>query len=327
MATYVLRSTDVGAPTLSGTNGTLCTVLDWALVAIAGWAIEYTATNHRVYRAATGNRRRLYVGHDSAVSGDARLATVRGAENASAAAVASLTDAFPTTAQVANASSSVLCSTATGSTARAYKIIVTPTFVAMAINCGGTNQSNWELWGFGDLAGADSADVYATIMHIGNNAATTATSARGMSSCGTHVVSSWAFSACKVWLCRNIDGSQKSVSGGFVLPAGTTPTSFCSVSGAGDMRAGYGNRILREKVAVTCSGSNLASTVSAMNQYKRGWVPNLWNPVHTNIGSVSSDDSFGDTAYNASAVFEIVPATTAICAILEMSDTWSAPSG
>jgi hypothetical protein len=60
MAVTVYRSTDAGAPALTGSVGTLCTVLDACLVtgygakAAAGWTIAFTGTNKRAYRAGTG---------------------------------------------------------------------------------------------------------------------------------------------------------------------------------------------------------------------------------------------------------------------------------
>ena len=122
-AIYLTESSP-GAPALSGTNGTLCNVLDWALPQ-KGWAIEYTATNNRIYRPGAGNRNRLFVSHDSTVSSDPRLATVRGCENASAANVSSLVAPFPTTTQLANTHSTVSVSNVSSTLARPYRIILT----------------------------------------------------------------------------------------------------------------------------------------------------------------------------------------------------------
>lgn len=60
MPVTVYKSDDVGAPVLNGLAGSLCTVLDACLVtgygakAAAGWAIQFTALNKRIYRAPTG---------------------------------------------------------------------------------------------------------------------------------------------------------------------------------------------------------------------------------------------------------------------------------
>lgn len=320
VGTLYLTNLSSGAPALSGQNGSLCAVLDWALVQ-KGWAIEYTGTNARVYRPPAGNRFRLYVAHDTAISGDARLATTRGCENASS--VTSLTDPFPTVSQWANAQASLLVSITANSTARDYRILVTDRMVVMFTNTGSSNNQNWDMMVFGDAYGADAADVYGTIMHIG--AVTTATSAnsRAMSNTLCSVPAPG-----RVFWARSIDGTQKSTYGCYAGQANAAAvTTFCSNgASAPQMRAGYNGRIVREKVAIHCTGSN-TTTPSNIAVNKRGWLPNVWNPLHSGIGIVTSDDTFTDTGYSATAVFVINPAATTIAAILETTDTWSVPSG
>lgn len=322
MATLILRSTDVGAPTLNGVNGALCAVLDWAVVQ-NGWAIEYTATNQRVYRAGVGNRRRLWVCHDSTVSGDARLAVTRGCENASAASVAGLVDPFPTVAQLAANLSTVCVSIAASATARAYRIILGVDFIIVAIDAGTSNIANWDLMVFGDLAETDPADTWATVMLVGGVSTATGTAGRAMAG----VVLSYIANGTKLYWCRSIDGSVKSTRGSFAGSGGSAGSDFCAVSGSPVMRTGYANRIGMERVGATCIGSSSATVGTALAQLRRGWVPNLWNPLHSNIGTVNSDDVFQNPGYNALASFSIAPAAAATAAILELSDTWSPPSG
>ncbi len=79
MAVVIYKSTDGSAPTLSGTAGSLTTLLDAILVgsggiaygstASAGWTIEYTTTNIRVYRPGAGARHYLRVNDSAAVTG------------------------------------------------------------------------------------------------------------------------------------------------------------------------------------------------------------------------------------------------------------------
>lgn len=67
----VYNSTDASAPVLTAEAGKLVDLLDACLVngygakAAAGWAIAYTGTNKRAYRAATGNRMYYRVQNDS----------------------------------------------------------------------------------------------------------------------------------------------------------------------------------------------------------------------------------------------------------------------
>lgn len=323
MATGAIYLTEAssGAPTLSGTNGTLCAVLDWALPQ-KGWTIEYTATNMRVYRPPSGNRFRLFVAHDSATTGDARLALLRGCESATAASLAGITDPFPTVAQVPNNQSTVLVSTTASAVARGYRIIVSPTFLVLATDCASATAASWDLAMFGDLAGTESADSYATICLVGESSSTTSITARGMGA-----VMGPNFSSGKVYFCRSIDATVKSSRGCLYGSSSTTAvTSFMNTGGAPAMRSGYAGRINREKVGATCIGS-ANTTVGGPAVMKRGWIPNVWNPLHSNLGGVTTADDFTDTAYASGSSFTFAAASSSVACILETSDTWSPPSG
>lgn len=113
MSFYYFTSSDSGAPALSGTNGTFVTLLDWILVTKGGWTQVYSGTNKAVYRAPSGNRFYLRVVHDSAVSGSAQRATVRGYESMSG--IDTGTDPFPTVAQQSDANSNWSASQAANS--------------------------------------------------------------------------------------------------------------------------------------------------------------------------------------------------------------------
>lgn len=320
MAFVSLSQDSAGAPALSGTNGTLCTVLDWALPQ-AGWAIEYTnGANARVYRPATGNRHRLHVNHDSVVSGAAYLATIRGCENASSAT--DLVDPFPTVAQVTNANSTVCVSTAAGATARPYRIVAIDTFLLMAISTTSGNTAGWDLFFFGDAIPRYAGDIYGTVIHVGNTSSSS-TSSRAMSGCLSSNVASG-----KTFWCRSIDGFSKSTYGCLHgSAAGVSAQSMCNLSGTPTMRGGYLAQIVREKLAATCIGSPTTTPNAPTTVTQRGWLPWLWSPLHTGIGPVTSDDVFGDAAYHAAAQFMTVPATSSMAAIIELTNTWSAPSG
>ena len=323
MATGALILTEAspGAPVLSGTNGALCAVLDWALVQ-KGWAIEYSATNARVYRPGSGNRHRLFVAHDSSISGDACLATVRGCEDASSATIAGLVDPFPTVAQVANASASFWVSNAASTAARSYFIVVTATNVLIAAKAGGSNVGDWDVFFFGDTYGAETGDTYSSAIWVGGNNATWSSSGRAMAgSAAAGIVAS------KIYWCRSIDGSVKSTTGCITTASASGGLSSLMASANGQpMRAVYGGRVVREKTALSCTGSS-GTTVGALSYYKRGWIPNLWVPIHNNIGSLTSNDEFTDTAYASGSVFRVIPASSTLACIIELTDTWSPPVG
>lgn len=323
MATGALILTEAssGAPTLSGSNGTLCEVLDWALVK-KGWAIEYSATNARVYRPGSGNRHRLFVAHDSSISGDARLATVRGCEGASSATIAGLVDPFPTVAQVSNANASFLVSTSASTAARSYFIVVTATNVLIAVKAGGSNVTNWDVFFFGDTYGAEAGDTYSSAIWVGDSSGVYSSSGRAMSFCAASGIV-----AAKIYWCRSIDGSVKSTTGCITTMNGSASASgLMSPAGGQPMRAVYGGRVVREKTAVSCTGSS-SSSVGALSYYKRGWIPNLWMAIHSSIGSITSDDEFTDTAYASGSAFRVIPAMSSLACILELTDTWSPPVG
>jgi hypothetical protein len=313
MAVLVLSELTPGAPVLSGTNGALCSLLDWGLLQ-NGWAIEYTATNSRIYRAGSGNRYRLSVRHDSAISGSAALATVRGCENASS--VSALIDPFPTVAQNTDANACWIASDAVSAVARSFRFLVSPTWMILAVKAGSANA--WDVQFFGDVPKTYAEDAWNTIC------TSRATTSLGVdNSVVSEPISSGFFIAQKMFWARGIDGGAKSV-------RGFLSTSNLSVIGASAgspaARAGYGNRIVREKIAISdCGGSS--AVVSALAVARRGWLPNIWSPFHNGTGGMTSADTHTDTAYALGSLFRIIPTSGFGFVLLEESDTWTAPSG
>lgn len=319
MALQTLTNLTSGAPALTTVNGSLCTVLDWALVTMAGWTIEYTAVNARVYRPPSGNRYRLFVQHDSAIIAN-NLAVWRGCESATAAAAASLVDAFPTVAIAAPLAASVLLGqAANNSTARAYRIYVTSTFVTLTVDSD-TAGVPYEVAAFGDLVPSLPEDVYCTICTSAFSQSATA-GARGIfyNSGG---YTSGIVSSNTVFFARSIDGVNKCTRGSYAI----TGPYFGSVSNTTTARGGFMNRLFREKVAVSDTGASSGAS-NPMGIVRRGWIPQWYNPLHTGKGTLASDDTFTDTVYSASAVFRVIAPNTAGFFIIEETDTWSAPSG
>ncbi len=320
MPTLVFSDTSAGAPVLNGVNGSLNAVLDWALPQ-NGWAIEFTATNARVYRASTGNRLRVSVRHDSAISGSAAAATVRGCESATSATA--LVDPFPTTAQLADASAIWKVSSTTGATACKYFLVVSPVCVVLMVKS--LAGDYWETQIFGDLPKSYSIDVWNTIC-------TSVGGAYGYSfaqSCFSENVSGYAPTlSTRLFWARSIDGVIKSSRGWL---NGSCPMSSTAVPGAvtssSAARGGIGNYILREKAALGCGGASGTSPNYNIAAPRRGWIPNIWFPLHSGTNGMTSADSFSDTAYAAGALFRIVPTYTSGFVLLEESDTWNPPNG
>lgn len=324
MSMMILTSESSGAPTLNGVNGALTAVLRWALVQ-NGWAVEYGPTgNAAVFRAGTGNRYRLHVNHDSAVSGSAGLATVRGCENASAAAT--LVDPFPTVAQVSNAMATWGVSTLATSTARRYKIFLWPAFFFIFIDIAGDGA--WEPYFFGDLEGARDEDTYHTVVACRHNTnlPSSASQKFGYQLSTYSWITNLSTSNCKLYWCRDISGAVKSTvgcAGGSGAHLGQPSTSTFAVAAFG----GYANRIEREKVSAHCSGASAFNTVGQMLQVRRGWFPNLWSGLHASYAGVLSEDVFSDTEYDPAASFMALAIYANFVVFMETTETWSPPSG
>jgi len=125
----IYRSTDASAPVLTGQTGKLCDLLDACLVngygakSAAGWAIEYTGTSKRVYRAASGARLRYRLQDDGPGGGTFKEARLTGYETMSD--VDTGTGPFPTAALGVGGIAMVVArkSTTADATARSWMVI------------------------------------------------------------------------------------------------------------------------------------------------------------------------------------------------------------
>ncbi|HEY3434243.1 MAG TPA: hypothetical protein VGK41_01185 [Solirubrobacterales bacterium] len=321
MTMMLLTSEDVGAPTLNGVNGALTALLRWALVQ-NGWAVEYGPTgNAAVFRAGSGNRHRLHVNHDNTVSGSAALALVRGCEDASSATA--LVDPFPTITQVANNLCNWYVSQTANSTARRWKILLHPTFFVLLIET--NSNGEWDMNFFGDPGGIDPADTYACAISVRNTSNVGSTSYHWAYNLAAQVYpGGLSFANTKLWWCRDESGLVKSSKGS----VGTMGSNYGFVTNAPAALGGYGNRLEREKVYLNCAADPSNSGNGLAVRAKRGWIPNVYSPVHSSYAAVQSEDTFGDSDYDPSAEFMFLRIyTTSYGNIIETTDTWSPPSG
>ena len=311
MSLLVYTASTPGAPTLNAVNGSFCNVLDVALVA-AGWTILFTSGNARVYRSVNG--RLLHVYHDSTVSGSAQLVLVRGCEAASSAT--SITDPYPTVAQVANNASNWSVGPS-GATARDYRLYISDDFFSFVLPSASTVipylvdtwTGNW----FGQPQ-TPYAAMYSCMIRVRNVTSTTA----GTGAITNATVNSVPTSDGNCFWMRSVDGSVKS-SRGCLSASGI---SVGSVATATPPLGGYQNRIYREPIGVSDIGSS-TTTPSAMALKNRGFLPQLWGAIHNNSGALTADESFQDTAYNPSAVFRPFAAQpNNSWIIIEETDTW-----
>lgn len=302
-----------GAPTLTGQNGSLCAVLDWAM-AQKSWTTLFSTTNSRVYKQAAGNGNCLLVTHDSAVVTAANFALWRGAETATAATSAGLGNAFPTVAQSADTAQRFPLSPGANSTPVAYQIQISDRYVRVLAQSGAGGQ--WTGTHFGDPPATFSGDNYATVC----------TGASGTSNTVDMLGQSASGSLPSGWFDRTIDGTLLSSLAVQTGRAGQTAMGILLNQPVA--MGGYLNRILRDKCPMSCFGSK-TTTSGVLAIPNRVWIPNLWNPQHNGIGtSLLNGQTFTDTAYNASSIFRVYAANNASAwAIIEESDTWNIPGG
>lgn len=322
MTLLVLTQASGGAPACEGVNGSMNAVINFCVThaSLGGdaWAREHNNAGSftSIWRPAIGNRFRLYCRHDSSVSGGAQRAIVRGCESASAYNVR--VDEFPTSSQVADASSNWLASTTADGTDRNWIAVVTGTFLILAVK---TDGNLWDYFFFGDVPGTESGDAYDTVCMVRNSATATSSIVAVQP-----VVNTGTSAGNIVFWARDISGAVKSSRGAVYA----TGNALGLVTSGYAMKGGYGNRINREKIALTCGGST-TTTAGVLGIIRRGWLPNIWNPLHTasSASGVVSEDTATDTPYHASALFRVLQTVNSMGSsfILEESDTWSAPSG
>lgn len=299
---------------LSGTDGDMVGIQDVALL-LNGWAIEATNSTDRVYRPGTGNRFRVGMRDAAAVSGAATLTMVRGMENFVSAS--SWTDPFPTVARIADGSSNWLKSSAANTTARNFDIYVGTTWVLMFVNFAGTTNV-WEMQGFWDIPPTLSGDTYNTAICTRNSTSFASTS-------NNWVTTSVAAGNLSYALARTYDGTLKSPTGG---PVSQSNTTFGAIQNSPQAQLGPTTGLDRVKVPFTDAGSTTATPSTTLSLPQRGFVPNLWAPLHGGRGSINTRDTFTYTAYNPSATFRcfcIGNNTTSGFVIVEETDTWSPP--
>jgi hypothetical protein len=164
MTVRLYRSTDASAPSLTGQVGSLVALLDAVLVngygsqTAAGWTKAYSATNKASYRMATSGNTGFYLDVDDAApgGGGAREARWRGYE--AMTAVATGTNAFPTSAQL---SAAIICrkSNTADSTARAWYIVADGSCIYLFTDSGDNVGYSNQIF-FGDFFSYKSSDLY-----------------------------------------------------------------------------------------------------------------------------------------------------------------------
>ena len=171
------QSTDGGAPTLNGQQGSLINVLDWIIdrpSAPYKWTKEFSGTNKAVYRAPEGDRLYLQIQDDRSASGSANAENTRYALARMFDTMSDVdtgTNPVPTAGQVTSfgslfASMCWIKSNTIDTTARAYCGIITSRFFILLTDQDGTRATNgWAFHFFGDMAAwSGGSDSYGTLI-------------------------------------------------------------------------------------------------------------------------------------------------------------------
>lgn len=171
----IYRSTDAGAPQLTGQAGSLVAVLDAVLVngygvgvdakAPAGWTLEFSGTNKRVYRNSVAHGTGTYLRIDDTGSeqlAEPRLAWMRAYESMTGVDVGS--NPAPLESHLARGYSFIKSTVATAVT-RPWVVFACSTYAYMFINAQG-DTSGWSDAGlrplfFGDYESFKPGDEFA----------------------------------------------------------------------------------------------------------------------------------------------------------------------
>lgn len=150
------KSTDVGAPVLTGVAGEGITLLDWITVGKGGWTKTFTGTRLATYRADTGNRFTLRVNNV-----DPYFLLVRAYQ--SMTAVSTGTGMFPAIAQYAADTTGIPLIYMAGTPVR-YWGVRTNRWFTLIIEFGNDGSKARYNFTFGDVPSLCEADGFNTVL-------------------------------------------------------------------------------------------------------------------------------------------------------------------
>lgn len=290
-APQVIRSTDVGAPELSGTAGALIGVLDYALVTTAGWTKSFSGTNKAVYRAPAGNR--FYLRVDDTGTQTSRVV---GYETMSD--VDTGTGPFPTALQQSGGAY-ILKSNSGSSAARFWTVFVDAQACYIVTNTNFNDITQMTLYGticfFGDILSWASGDAYGTMIIAGSS---NAASGNNFSDSAGALSTTQA----GVYLCRSYTQIGSSV------PAAKFSNRIAGTD-MGTAGLPYPDPVIGglvlEQVKVT----------EPTAQVIRGLLPGVYAPVHNIYNTLVAGDTMSGTGALAGKTFEMVAGYVTLVAI------------
>jgi hypothetical protein len=307
----IYKSTDTSAPTLSGSVGTLLTVLDAVLVngypgkTAAGWSKPFANSgNVGCYKGGSGSQMSLSINDNAAVT--AKEARATGYESLSA--VATGTNPFPTVAQSVGASVAMCIwrksNTADG-TARPWIIYADARTFYMFVQTGDSGTV-YQTMGFGEFYSLKSGDSYNCFIcgrTTENSATVTLDSFDVLSAIGSSVSQNFvtrAYSAAvgSITVGKHGDGVK-----------GSTSAFLGSVPFPNNADSGV-------YISPVWICENSTSTV-------RGRLRGIWQPLHaisnfTDQGTFSAD---AGSSFNGKSFVSVKSTGNAGCIIVETSNT------
>jgi hypothetical protein len=236
MTVRLYRSSDVGAPALTGQVNSLINVLSACLVdgygaqAPALWTKEFTGVNKAVFRAGAGPKH--YIRIDDSGPG------VSGAAEARVRAFESMTDVdtgtfpYPTTSQRTNGIFIRKSATA-DATVRQWIILADEHTMYMLVSTGGS--VDWIGWSFGEFFSFSSIDAQWRSVLIANNAEGTVFVAN--CSLGRVFTPGYPGTDAAIYIARSEDGTANSIQGAIFGDRSLNPLTSNNSSNSGLLAA------------------------------------------------------------------------------------------
>ena len=307
MTVRVYRSTDAGAPILTGQVGSLLGILDACLVngfgslASSGWAKLSLAANIAAYKQPVTGSNGFYIRVD-----DTAVQAARVVGHETITDVSTATRPFPTAA-LQPGGGYVYKSATSDATARPWLLVCNGPMFYMVISQAASDP-NWYssfAWGFGDITSYRAADAYGTILIAAatmggtlSQFSITLTNAAMVTGIPGH------------WLCRPFTG------------IGSMSTTAGKVT---DSAKGNGGTLGNGGMAYPSpidGGLYVAPVwiVEPSAAALRGVLPGIWNPLHNR--PLSLGDKWTPTGDLAGKTLEAVNCTTSAQFFIETSNTW-----
>lgn len=309
---HYVQSTDVGAPQLSGTNLAGNDVMYHILVTVGGWTREYhdAASNQSVFRMRGGSLQYLYIAHNATITGSRQRFVFRAAEGASD--YDTLVDPYPQVGDVSDANCSVLASSNSNSDTRKWEALVWESGVIFIVHPNTAATS--EVTVFCDCVPSDPADSYATLVTTRNSAANWGPEG----TLNSQTLDTNVYTPSLTWR-RSLDGSEKATRGAlYQNQQSSNETGVPSTGNRGDWK------IPHRSIMVTCNGSRTAGNNDQKARKGRAYLPQIRHLMTSGgVGSLTADDTLGDSAYSAGSVLRLLAMLEVTQAyLLETTNTW-----